>query len=82
MLNSLKYAIKLEEVGFTRDQAQTQMLIMTEIIETNLATKQDMKDLRTELHHDMKQMEYRMTIKLGGIVSMAIGIAVALGKML
>lgn len=37
---------------------------MTEVIETSLATQQDIKDLKQELI----QLEYRLTIKLGTIV--------------
>jgi hypothetical protein len=45
MFDTLKYAIQLEEAGVTRKQAETHMRIMSEIVETNLATKQDLKDL-------------------------------------
>jgi len=51
---------------------------VTEIIETNLATRQDTKDLENKII----QSEYRLTIKLGTIVSIAIGIAVALAKLI
>jgi hypothetical protein len=78
MFNALRYTKKLEEVGFTREQAEAHIEIMTEVIETNLATKQDMKDLRVE----MAQLENRLTIKLGTIVSLAIGIAVTLAKLI
>jgi carbohydrate-selective porin OprB len=110
MFNSLKYVKVLEDIGIPRNQAEAHIQIMTEIIETNLATKQDLadlrlssgqefKDLRTEMHQgftevrsefqslrsDLEnkiiQSEYRMTIKLGTIVSIAIGVAVALTKL-
>lgn len=87
MFNALKYTKKLEEVGFTREQAEAHILIMIETIESNLATKQDIEDLRsemisikTELDNKIMQSEYRLTIKLGTIVSIAIGIAVTLAK--
>lgn len=111
MLNTLKYAKQLEEVGFTREQAETHMFIMTDIIDSKLATKQDIADLRvatqhdiaelrvatqqdmtdlrrdfselrTELKRDIADLENRMTIKLGTIVSIAIGVAVALTKLI
>ena len=72
MFNALKYTKRLEEVGLTREQAEAHVFIMTEIIETNLATKEDLKDLRTDLHNQMLQLEYRMTIKLGTVVTIAI----------
>jgi hypothetical protein len=77
----------LERVGFTREQAETNVRIMTEVIETNLATKQDLKDLGVELdrkfvqfENKIVQLEYRLTIK-GTIVSVAIGIAAAFIKL-
>ena len=107
MLNTLKYAKQLEEVGFTREQAETHMFIMADIIGANLATKQDMADLRrdfaehriatqhdiaelrrdfselkVEVKRDLADLENRMTIKLGTIVSVAIGVAVALTKLI
>ena len=80
MFNSLKYAKQLEGVGLPREQAEAHVQIMTEIVETSLATKQDLKDLKTDLESRMIQLEYRLTIKLGTIVSLAIGIAVTLSK--
>lgn len=100
MFNSLKYAKILEKVGFTREQAETHIQIMTEIVETSLATKQDLKDLTVhmesrfnEVNHSIKELtismdhkiresEYRMTIKLGTIVSIAMGVAVGLMKLI
>ena len=76
------------------------MEIMTEIMKSNLATGQDLKDMRfamqsdivavqtelkadiNDLRHEIKQSEYRMTIKLGTIVSLALGVAVAVAKLI
>jgi hypothetical protein len=121
VFNSLKYAKLLEEAGVSRQQAETHMEIMTEILDANIATKQDIKDLQTAtsqdikdlqiatsqdikdlqsatsqdiknlrtemitLNHDLEnriiQSEYRMTVKLGTIVSIAIGVAVTLARL-
>ncbi len=121
MFNSLKYVKVLEDIGVPRNQAEAHIQIMTDIIETNLATKQDLKDLELATHQDFKdlriemqqefksvrtemqqgfmgvrtefqslktdlenkiaQSEYRMTIKLGTIVSIAVGVAVTLIKL-
>lgn len=77
MFNSLKYAKSLEEAGLPRAQAEAPVLLLTEIMETNLATKLDIRDLEQKII----QSEQRMTIKLGTIVSIAIGVAVTLAKM-
>ena len=54
MFNTLKYVKKLEEVGISREQAETHIQIVTEIMETTLATQQDVKDLGAELRGEMK----------------------------
>ncbi len=62
-------------------------------METTLATQQDLKDMGIAIRHDMAILrqevkqeivlsEQRMTIKLGTIVSVAIGAAVALTKLM
>lgn len=93
-------AKKLEEVGVPRDQAEVHARIMTEIIGTNLATKQDLKDLRLYTQEDIKglndkldssverldrkmiQLENRLVIKLGTIVTIAIATATTVIKLL
>jgi len=122
MFNSLKYTKVLEAEGIPRNQAEAQIQIMTEIVETTLATKQDIKDLaiatkqdfkdfsfatkqdidalrleikgemkdlrtetrelRVEFKSDMAQLEYRIVVKLGTIVSVVVGIALAVATLL
>lgn len=48
---------------------------MADIVDNNYATKQDMndvrqeiKDLRIELKHDMQRLEDRLTLKLGSMM--------------
>lgn len=54
------------------------MRILAEIVESNLATKQDILDLRL----DMKEMEQRITIRLGAMMAGSIAIIAALVKLL
>lgn len=89
MFNTLKYTQQLEEAGFTRKQAETNIQIMSELIETSLATKQDMKDLEVALRNDFEKIRSEMALalakqtnKLGTIVSIALAAAVALNKIL
>ncbi len=60
---------------------ETHILIMTEIIETNLATRQNLKELGVDLDNKISLLESRLTIKLGTIISIAIGVAVTLSKL-
>ncbi len=66
MINTLSYAKKLEEAGFSRKQAEANIQIIAEIVEGDVATKQDIKEL-----------EYRLVIKLSAIVGAMITIAIA-----
>jgi hypothetical protein len=62
---------------------------MTADIEANLATKadilglkRDIKELETCLKRDLSDMEYRLTIRLGGLIALAIGAVATLVKLL
>ena len=83
MFNTLRYAKKLEEAGVSRQQAEAHVQIIAEIIEGDVATKQDI----TEVKHDIKEvkdemvkLEYRLIIKLGALVTAIIATAVTILK--
>ena len=59
--DTLGYAKKLENAGFTRQQAEAQANALMDILEDRIATKQDLKELELRLKYDL-------TIRLGGIV--------------
>lgn len=73
MFNTLKYAKELEAVGVSREQAEAHIKIIAEIVEGDLATKQDIKDVR----NDITQLEYRLVIKLGAMATVVTTLAVA-----
>ena len=84
MNNALKYVKILEGTGITREQAETHIQIISEILEGDLVTKQDIKNLDIKfetIEHKILQSEYRMTIKLGSIVTLAIAAATAVIKL-
>ncbi len=58
MINTLLYTKKLEAVGLTRDEAEAHVQILAEVIEVSLATK-----------HDLKELEYRLIIRLGTLTA-------------
>ena len=68
MTSVFKLTKQLESVGFSREQAEAQVQIVTEIIEDDLATKQDLKILESNLEGKIQQLEYRMIIKLGTLL--------------
>jgi hypothetical protein len=83
-----KFACKLKEAGFEEKQAeavddafrdaQAETATRHDLKELGLSLKADMQMLRG----DMQAMEYRMTIKLGGMMAVAVAIVAALVKLL
>ncbi|MBF0107843.1 MAG: DUF1640 domain-containing protein [Magnetococcales bacterium] len=76
--DTLAYAKKLKAVGFTEDQAEVQAEAMVELIEERLATKLDIENVR----RDMKEMELRLVIRLGGMQAATVAVVAALVKLL
>ncbi|MBM2813719.1 MAG: hypothetical protein HW421_481 [Ignavibacteria bacterium] len=76
--DTLAYTKKLKSVGFSEEQAETQVEILKSIMEDRLATKEDILDLK----RDIKELELRMIIKLGALLAMSIAIVAVLVKLL
>lgn len=66
MFDSLKYSKVLEAVGISQNQ-----------VEGELATKQDVRELKDEL----VKLEYRLIIKLGALITAFIAVAVTILKL-
>ncbi len=66
MFDTLRAARQLREAGFEEAQADALVSTFAEGIAANLATKDD-----------LKQLEQRMTIRLGAMVAAATGIIIA-----
>lgn len=49
MFNSLKYAKILEKAGLPRDQAETHIQILSDVIGEEMATKDDIKSLKFDI---------------------------------
>jgi len=90
MNNALKYVKILEGSGITREQAEAHVQMISEILEDDLATKQDVHNLKQDIknldirfesiEHKILQSEYRMTIKLGSIVTVSMAALAAVIK--
>ena len=68
--DTLTYAKKLQEAGFTEQQAEAQAEALRAVVEENLATKLDLKEMEGRLLHeiglvrrDTKEMETRLLHK-------------------
>lgn len=74
MFDTLKYSRILEATGVSRKQAEAHVNMIAEIVEGDLATKQD-----------LREFEYRLIIKLsailGTMITVAIAVSIALTKL-
>ncbi|MDX2001589.1 MAG: hypothetical protein SFW35_04110 [Chitinophagales bacterium] len=70
IFDTLEYAKKLKAAGFTEAQAEVQAEALAELFEHQIATKRDLREL-----------EYRLLIRLGAMLSVAIGLVAAIVKL-
>lgn len=83
----------LEEVGFSREQAETSIKILVEIMEDKLASKDDLKELKTEIGHRFSHLESqleskftavesKLTIRMGTMLAASIAILTTIQKLI
>ena len=81
-----KFIRRLKEAGIPEAQAEAISEAFREAQgEAELATKGDIGDVRREiadLRRDMREMEYRIVIKLGASMAFSIGVVATLVKLL
>ena len=81
-----KFIRRLRDAGFEEPQAEALSEAFKDAQgEADLATQQDIKDVRRDiddLRKEMIMMEQRLIIKLGALMALSIGIVAALVKLL
>jgi hypothetical protein len=82
MKNALQYSKRLESAGLSREQAEAHLEILSEVVEDEMATKTDLERLEQKMSAGFQQMEYRLTIKLGAFMVVAVGAVAALVRVL
>lgn len=87
--DTLQYANKLKAAGVPEKQAEVQAEAFKELIEDNLATKRDLKELEANLKRDIKEideritiLEYKLVVKMGSLLVVGLTVLVALMKLL
>ena len=91
--DTLKFTQRLEQVGVGRDQAVAHAELARDMIIADSATKADLVGMETALRSDLKalkaeidgslrELELRMTVKLGAIIAAAVAVIAALQKFL
>lgn len=66
------------EAGFDELQAEAVVTTVGKAFDDTVATKADI----AELHAQIRELEQRMTIKMGGFAAAIVGLLTALGKLL
>ena len=77
---------ELTQAGMPEEQAEVLARSQAMLIDEKLATKQDLKELELRLKRDLNEMELRlkhdMTVRLGSMMVVAVGVVAALVKLL
>ena len=73
--DTLDFARKLQQLGFTREQAEGFAQMQRELMDDRLVTREYL-DIR------LKELEYRLIIRLGGMMAASIALVAALVKLL
>ncbi len=93
MFNSLKYAKILEDAGLPRNQAETHIQILSDVIGEDMATKDDIRRLEDKMISELQRidskmtfgfqsLEHRMTLKLGGLMAAFLATGLTAAKLL
>ncbi|TXN68689.1 hypothetical protein [Methylobacterium sp. WL6] len=88
--DTLKFTQRLEQVGVGREQAVARAEPARDMIIADSATKADLektlrldlKALKAGIDGSLRELELRMTVKLGAIIAAAVAVIAALQKFL
>ncbi len=80
-LNTLEYADRLIRAGVPEEQAKAQALVLYEIINSTLATKRDIDELRLTNKKELKELDLKLTIRLGALYASSLGTILAMAKL-
>ena len=79
--DTLAFTKKMTKAGMPQEQAEVLAESQAELIENNIATKRDLKELEVNLKRDIKDLENRLLVKLTAIVALVVGLISALGSL-
>jgi hypothetical protein len=84
--DTLKLSEELTASGFSEEQARGLSRALRDVEDAalkDLATKEDIRDVRADmlmLKSEIERLELRLTVKLGALIALAVGIVVTLIK--
>ena len=82
MFDTHAFVKELTDAGMPEPQAAVLARTHATLIDEKLATKNDLKATEERLRQELRELELRLTIRIGSMLVVAIGIVVALDKIL
>lgn len=82
MFDTHAFVKELTDVGMPEPQAAVLARTQATLIDETLVTKNDLKVTEECLRQELRELELRLTIRIGSMLVVAIGVVVALVKLL
>ena len=86
MFDTHAFVKELIEAGMPEPQAEVLARTHAALIDEKLAIKQDLKAVKEDLQRELRELElrltYKLTLRLGSMMVVAIGVVAALVKLL
>lgn len=81
-VKALELRIQLEIEKIRAEARETESRLITQVEQTKARLQADISQLRIDTARDLREMEMRMVIKLGGMLVVGIGLIVTLQRLL
>lgn len=82
MFNPLKNCENLQKADFSPTQAKAVVSVISDALDDNVVTKFDLMLVRQGLEFELKNLESRLTIKLGTMLTVAVAAIASMVKFL
>lgn len=82
MFDTHAFVKELTDTGMPEPQAEVLARTHATLIDEKLATKNDLKATKDDLKRELRELELRLTIRIGSMLAVAIGVVVTLVKLL
>lgn len=81
-IRALRTDLENTETTLRTDMANAEAALRKDLENTATALRKDLENTKTALQGQMRELEQRVTVRLGAMIAAAMGIAVALIKLL
>ena len=80
--DTLAYSQELQAAGVPEKQANAQAHALAGVVTETLATKGDIADLKRDIQEMEQRLKYDLTVRLGTMIAISVGVVAALVKLL